>query len=183
MKALVAAGGAFGAATIVPTRWTRPIIDTVIIPVHAQSSAVSGLFATGLPPGLSILDYIVQPVHAVSAGTVICGNASFDVVYDVGASGYDICGAGYVNEGKLIPFEISGSGERNGSQLENFSQAIPNGTLSLTNQVVDVSGVFCLAQYGSSQTKFVAPPGSGGCFINTLTSLRLSSPYPDEKPT
>jgi hypothetical protein len=184
MKALAASGGVFAAATIVPTRWTRPIIETIIVPLHAQGSpgVFVGLFTTAsLAQQQSILDFVVPRVHAVTVGgNVNVGNASFDLAWDVGADNYVICGSGVVNS--VMAFTMSGGGDRTGNQLENFSDAIPGGTLSITNQqFLSDTQLFFIAQYQSSQVKGVAQPG-GGCFINSTSSLTLSSPYPDDNP-
>lgn len=39
ITALVAGGGVVAGRTLLPDRWTRPAIDTVLLPAHAQSSA------------------------------------------------------------------------------------------------------------------------------------------------
>jgi hypothetical protein len=39
LKHLVAAGGsAIGAAAVLPDKWVKPVVDAVIVPLHAQTS-------------------------------------------------------------------------------------------------------------------------------------------------
>ena len=59
VKALAAAGGAFGAATLLPTRWTKPVIDSILVPLHAQGSPINGLFSTASVPTFSLVDLVV----------------------------------------------------------------------------------------------------------------------------
>ncbi|MGE4055926.1 MAG: hypothetical protein AB7F99_14105, partial [Vicinamibacterales bacterium] len=92
---LAGTGGAFAAANLLPRRWTRPIIDTVFVPAHAQASGpVIGLFTTTSQAG-SLFDFIVAPVHAIPLGDVNVGNASFSVAWDLGTEGYSYCATGF----------------------------------------------------------------------------------------
>jgi hypothetical protein len=43
LKALAAGGGAVAATQVVPARWVKPIVDTVVVPAHAQASGPSML--------------------------------------------------------------------------------------------------------------------------------------------
>jgi hypothetical protein len=38
LRALAGLGGAAGAAAVLPSRWTKPVIDGVALPAHAQAS-------------------------------------------------------------------------------------------------------------------------------------------------
>lgn len=51
LRALTVAGGAAAAASALPEKWTRPVIDRVEIPAHAQASGPSTTlsFAAPLP--------------------------------------------------------------------------------------------------------------------------------------
>jgi hypothetical protein len=41
LKALAAAGGAVTTATVLPDAWKKPLINSVVVPLHAQASAPS----------------------------------------------------------------------------------------------------------------------------------------------
>ena len=65
LKAVAAAGGGVVAARSLPTRWTRPLVDAVIIPVHAQasgscatvfSSDFNGALPAQIAPGTALLE-------------------------------------------------------------------------------------------------------------------------------
>ncbi len=40
LKALIAAGGAVSASTLLPGEWARPLVEVGVLPAHAQASAV-----------------------------------------------------------------------------------------------------------------------------------------------
>ena len=42
LKAIALGGGAVVAVKILPESWTTPVIDTVMLPVHAQASGAGG---------------------------------------------------------------------------------------------------------------------------------------------
>lgn len=41
LKALVATSGAITAASLLPGKWTKPVVEAGVLPAHAQSSQVS----------------------------------------------------------------------------------------------------------------------------------------------
>jgi hypothetical protein len=85
LKALSAAGGATAAVKALPERWTRPIVDSVEIPVHAQGSVV----VTGLA--------ITTPLNGatIPAGTL---NSPFNVLVTPPVAGVTIgvTGSGWI---------------------------------------------------------------------------------------
>jgi len=187
LTALAASGGVVATGALLPTRWTKPIVDSLVVPAHAQSSEImfNGLFATD-SANASIFDAIVTPVFA-QGGNVIVGNAVFDLAWNVDAGGYSICGGGEVLTGLSgpVPFTLLGSGPRTGNQLQDFGQDMAgitegrvDGTLNITNQVVSESSLAFQASFQSSTTTGTAASGAG-CFSNTATSVRISSPYGD----
>jgi hypothetical protein len=184
---LAATGGAYATATLLPRRWTQPVIDSIIVPAHAQGSIemIVGLFTTSPGPSLargSIFDLLVPPLHAISAYSVVVGNASFDATWDVGSGGYDICGEGLVlTSNGVVSFQINGGGGRTGNALENYGQALQEGTLSIVGQSVAGNQLTFVTSYQVSKTSGTATLG-GECRVNTTTSLRMSSPYPDDGP-
>ncbi len=40
LKALAAAGGAVTAASMLPGKWSKPVIEAGVLPAHAQTSAL-----------------------------------------------------------------------------------------------------------------------------------------------
>ncbi len=104
LKTLIAGGAAATAATALPRTWTKPLVDAVIVPVHAQSSAPSfvqtasiaytitgpeGFSSTVTPantPRTHIFDsnllsehnYAFTPTFTVNSGTT--GNFDLSVV-------------------------------------------------------------------------------------------------------
>ena len=57
LKALAATGGAVAAVTLLPTEWTNPVIETGVLPVHAQTSptAVPTAAPTNTPGPIAII--------------------------------------------------------------------------------------------------------------------------------
>jgi len=93
LKALAGAGGVFTAGKLLPEQWTRPVVDAVTLPAHAQTSAT---YFGVVDPGNqgkapraedSILDLVVPNAHAQGRGSVyICvlplgASVQFDVVF------------------------------------------------------------------------------------------------------
>jgi hypothetical protein len=50
LKALIATGGAAAASTLLPSKWTKPIVEVGVLPVHAQASVAPTITPTPLPP-------------------------------------------------------------------------------------------------------------------------------------
>ena len=40
LKALAGAGGVFATGALLPERWTRPVVESIIVPAHAQATGV-----------------------------------------------------------------------------------------------------------------------------------------------
>lgn len=176
MMTLAAGGGAFAAAHVLPKEWTRPIINSIVVPAHAQASLFVGMFSTTSLSG-SIFDLFVQPLHAAPLGSVVVGNVAFVATWDVLEDSYILCGEGTV--GGSIPFDIEGKAGRSGNALNDISICVPNGTLEIVDQTVGPGGIEFTATYDGAETSASAAPG-GSCTINVLTSVRMSSPYPDD---
>jgi hypothetical protein len=94
LKAIAGAGSLYTAGKLLPETWTRPVVDAVSLPAHAQTSGtyfdevvVPFIVDGGSPGGGGILDLIVPTAHAQTASTrgYICvvpsgANAQVDVV-------------------------------------------------------------------------------------------------------
>lgn len=77
----LAAGGAIGAAVTLPEKWAKPVIDAVIVPLHAQTSPVpiNPILLAGIWTG-SWTDTVL--------GT--SGSATMTVTVDTGAQTFQI---------------------------------------------------------------------------------------------
>lgn len=73
LKQILAGGGMFVGAAAMQKEWTRPVIDSVILPVHAQTSSLNGSFTAqaSVSSATGLLDYVIPQAHA--------GVSSFDV--------------------------------------------------------------------------------------------------------
>lgn len=69
------AGTAAGAATLIPGRWARPVVDSVILPAHAQTSAPDADAPSTLPASAQY-SLSIDSVGTSSLGTANCDNAS-----------------------------------------------------------------------------------------------------------
>ena len=176
LKTLAAAGGAYAGASVLPSRWTKPAIDSLVIPVHAQASElplVQGVFTTGQAVAFA-------PVQGIVPTGLIVGNGVFNITWDLTPSGYEICGEGNIQTGNGNAFvQLSGSGGRSGNMLNDYSESTGFGTLSFTDQLASETGISFEASFQSDTTTSVANPG-GSCEINNTTWLHLSSPFKDD---
>jgi len=175
---LVATGGAFAGASALPRKWTAPLVDSVVVPLHAQASEVVllGPFSTGATAGIQA---------AVPIGTIIVGNVSFNAAWNLDSDGYSICGNGLI--GFSVPFTIDDTGDRTGNQLEDYIHPTPlsGQTFQIVKQVVALDGgtpeINFIAMHGSQTVPATAPQTIAACGINSTTVVQMSSPYPDPK--
>ena len=61
LKTLLAAAGGIGASAFLPSRWVKPVVQSGVLPVHAQASASYMLDNDGFD---RILAYIPEPTVA-----------------------------------------------------------------------------------------------------------------------
>lgn len=183
LKILAATGGAFASSTVLPSRWTRPVIDSLMIPLHAQASPlplVVGPFTAVSNQAGSLFDLLVAPVHAATSRAVLVGNASVDLAWNLNTSGYSICVEADVDTPNgIVNVLLSGGGGRVGNQLDPYSGALPGGSLQIVNQMAGVTELSFNAQFQAASTNGTASPAGTGCFLNTTLSLQMSSPYPE----
>jgi hypothetical protein len=76
LKALAGAGGVFATGRSLPEQWVRPVVDSVLLPAHAQATIIKRDFAgpvtpesasgPGPSPMSKILDFLVPPAHATA---------------------------------------------------------------------------------------------------------------------
>lgn len=82
LKALGGAGGTIAAGKVLPEKWTRPVVESVLLPAHAQATGQNPVlnFAGSVTPGASagpgpstankVLDFLIPPAHATFAPEV-----------------------------------------------------------------------------------------------------------------
>ncbi len=179
LKSVVAGGGVLATGRLLPENWARPVVQSVMLPAHAQTSPASfdGLYvfengsigdALESQPG-SILDMFVSPAHA---GHLTC-NAVSRIQINVSGGNADICftyfgdnrpGSTSVNEstGELADATISGPGaELVGMQVSSDATQIDG--------AVDHCFPFVATRTS----------GSFSC-LNVTTNMFLSSPFADK---
>lgn len=76
LKALAATGGAITAATILPGKWTKPVIEAGVLPAHAASSAI-------------VLSNLTVPAQTNSQGVKAIGGIRASVDYNDAVGGID----------------------------------------------------------------------------------------------
>lgn len=96
LKSVVAGGGVLATGKLLPENWARPVVQSVVLPAHAQTSPGSfdGLFdtgellvdASGSRPG-SILDMFISPAHAAAFGC----NTVTRIQINVSGDQADVC--------------------------------------------------------------------------------------------
>ena len=72
LKSIAAGSGAIVAGKSLPETWARPVVDSVLLPVHAQTSGGFAGAAGGVTASISkesnlyakLMDRIVEPAHA-----------------------------------------------------------------------------------------------------------------------
>ncbi len=76
LKQILAGGGMFVGATTLQKEWTKPVIDSVILPVHAQPSALNGSYSTPINVfGVTdLLEYLIPQAHAGGLSFAVCIN-------------------------------------------------------------------------------------------------------------
>lgn len=103
LKSIAAGGGAVVAGKSLPDTWKKPVIDSVMLPAHAQTSGefFSGLYSTqnsfitradgtgsGSPAqvakglGRRLLDWVVPAAHADHVLAAICAN-EYNLVFEI----------------------------------------------------------------------------------------------------
>jgi hypothetical protein len=58
LKVLVAAGGGITAAAFLPAKWVKPVVQSGVLPVHAQTSGLGRIYGTGANPGATVDFYV-----------------------------------------------------------------------------------------------------------------------------
>jgi len=185
LKSVVAGGGVLATGKLLPERWAEPVVQSVVLPAHAQTSppVPTGDFGAAQSMsgandrGRSILDYFVQPAHAGMSYEANVGNVMFNAFWSVRENEADICGEASFGNATVLLNDTVG---RSGNTLGSFSQTVGETTLNVVNQQVSDAGVSLQAEANGEMAPLFAGPGPG-CPIESFASLqRSSSPYPDD---
>ena len=110
-----AIGGTAAAAVVLPVKWSKPVLNTVLTPAHAQTSSpviVAGVYVSSNPLALNlkklkntefaILDLLIAPTQANSFPEEVCPDVSDTSDQDDGNSALYI----RVNEDMTVDFAI-----------------------------------------------------------------------------
>ncbi|MGA8260696.1 MAG: twin-arginine translocation signal domain-containing protein [Arenicellales bacterium] len=187
LKALTGTGGMMATGAVLPTKWVSPVVDSIMLPAHAQTSLVVGNYGPAMLVGgrlksPSVLDLVAPRAEATVAFDATVGNVSFDAFWTVRESDADICGLAYfLNAAALVT--LGGTVGRSGNLLGDFQQDINGRTLHFTSQQVDNNGVHLTAMAGAETSPLFAAPGAGCGAVNISMSMNSSSPYPDDEDT
>lgn len=189
LKSIVAGGGVLATGKLLPENWARPLVQSVVLPAHAQTSpgGPTGNFGVAIDltsndRSPSILDHFVPTAHAAPLpGSAKVGNVSYDAFWTVRDNDASICGqAWYLGENAT---SIGGVVGRSGNSLDDFSEFVGPVTLSFTNQEVSEDRVRFTASTtdsGNPSQPAVAPAGGPGCPEDIGFNSSTSSPYPDD---
>jgi len=113
MKKLLTVGGIAAGSQMISSEWTRPVVESVVLPAHAQTStsAASGTFTTGTVitalnrqrQDNNLLDMLIPSAHADDddVGESICGTSNtngvmngpgaYQVMFNISGSNVDVC--------------------------------------------------------------------------------------------
>ncbi len=117
LKSIIAASGVVAGSQALSSKWTRPLVESVVLPAHAQTSmaAAAGAFSTGVVGAkldyiqpwyakTNLLDSLISPAHAVAGWengvrNATCGfdntagtnSGQYQIMMDINGSNVDVC--------------------------------------------------------------------------------------------
>jgi hypothetical protein len=150
LKALAGAGGVFAAGKSVPEKWTRPVVDSVLLPAHAQATGngpwsgngTATTFGPGPDKGLGgrLLDAVIPQAEAgvKDGGGLDCPNI-YVCIEMVGAATAkvtitDCCGG---QQSQNTNCTVTGGNKLNNCQFGGYTV---NATLSNNQWIGTVEG-------------------------------------------
>lgn len=149
LKAL-SAGGVVATAPLLPTAWTKPVVNVVVLPAHAQMSPASQTisatftgFITGTPPecrvGAELANVTVTGSPALVDGTNVDLVISNTVIPDPGTTNLNATVAGgqavFTNVNLCGNAPVRGPGTSTLSFTHNPSGATTALNIAITDQV------------------------------------------------
>ncbi len=82
LKSLAAGSGAILAGTSLPDKWVSPVVDSVILPAHAQTSSAGEYFGTLETDGSGgFIELCIKIIGSTYVATVIIRGPGFAVLY------------------------------------------------------------------------------------------------------
>ena len=182
LKALAGAGGVFAAGAFLPQKWTSPIVSRVIVPAHAQATAViTGSFSGGGGPsdgpsdnpapgpkraggfGRRLLDALIPAANAAPGDGCVFDGGAFRTYWlnvCVNVQGGQVVITVYPCYG-IAPVSGSGALSPDGSfNLNNVGGLSVSGELTPTGGEIGLSGVYPGFHESFDWTISVA---AGGC--------------------
>lgn len=109
LKSLLATSGVVAGSQALSSQWSKPLIEAVILPAHAQTSGTSGTFTSGIINNpissnrnwfrnSNLLDTLISPAHANhdDVAESVCGEeetggGSYQLLFNIQGSTVDIC--------------------------------------------------------------------------------------------
>jgi hypothetical protein len=186
LKALTGTGGIMATGVMLPKTWVSPVVDSIMLPSHAQTSGpIVGNFGaaastmTRRDDGPSVLDLVAPNAYALQPAIAKVGNVYFEAFWTVRENDALICGSAHTLSPNASA-DLSGSVPRTGDSLGNFQRSVGPETLQFKNQRVEGGGVSLTAGASGESGAFFAPPGPG-CLKNVTSSINSSSPYGDDE--
>jgi hypothetical protein len=167
LMALAAGGaGATVTAKLLPARWTRPAIDSVLLPAHAQATGFSSSFLTMnvvlADAGGGVMDLIVPRAHAggtMTSTVDICVNITNNVAeIFVLVDGVNL----YGGTGVAVPFSdvtldyLGGAMDTIPTTISGTVEPAGGGGYELTGTVM----------YGSQASSYTAPEVMDTCSLS-----------------
>lgn len=183
LKSLVAGGGVMATGKLLPDHWSAPVVESVVLPAHAQTTtgAIDGVFlaepdfanrdAAGEPD--SILDLFTAPAHA-GLPAKVCINAISSIRFSIGGGSANVCVQLF---GGFASQESTGV-NRDARTLDDvFFDEI---SLDMSSMRFDAGGNAIIGD--SNCGPFVATRTNEafsceGDIVNLTADIRLSSPF------
>ena len=109
LKSLLATSGVVAGSQALSSQWSKPLIEAVVLPAHAQTSGTSGTFTSGIINNpiasnrnwfrnSNLLDTLISPAHANhdDVAESVCGEngnggGSYQLLFNIQGSTVDIC--------------------------------------------------------------------------------------------
>ena len=179
LKSLAVGGGAMSAAKVVPEAWVKPVVDSVVLPAHSQTSPGGdptpggnplGQFRSGiqvvdvLPAGPDeliveesiseeLLEFFMPSAHAQSC---FPGNCSVELNMEVTNASAFICMSGQLNGANSFSVDLNANPPRIGS-----NSLLPNFDV-LGGDYANPNWHLRIAHFNTS-TEILMTPGGTGC--------------------
>jgi hypothetical protein len=146
LKVLFGSGAALAAAKVLPEKWTRPVIEAVSLPAHAQTTTtvLNGTFAASSTAQVAsndwrLLDLVIEPAMANFVSVQIClNNIVSNVVSELLLS---IGGFNVATTSVPLPFNVAMSDPGGGYTSVHVTGSVVGdhveGTVTFKNSGVD----------------------------------------------